>query len=357
MKLAYHLHWLLLAVLLFAGCGGNDPNKPIRLTYSIFFPSTHVHSVLAKQWADELEARTNGRVHVDIFYGSTLTAAGKNFDGVVFGLSDLGMSCFAYSGGVFPLSEGLDLPLGYPDGRTATIIANEYLEKFHPQELEEAHMLYIHAHGPGVVASTAPVRSIDDIHKLKAVRGTGITARVVKSLGGNAVGLPQGDTYEALRKGVVQGTLCPIETLKGWKQGEAIEHVVKVPSIGYTTAMYVVMNKKRWESLPKDIQDIINQLNREWIPKHGAAWDQADKDGYRFIKELGKEYTQISPEEDQKAAKLLQPMLEKWADQAEKRGVPGHELIQFIQERIHALADDKFVPPYPFDLEQDNKGN
>jgi len=51
--------------------------------------------------------------------------------------------------------------------------------------------------------------------------------------------MPQPETYEALQKGVVEATLCPIETLKGWKQGEAISFVTDSSSIGYTTAMFV----------------------------------------------------------------------------------------------------------------------
>ncbi|MBQ6473959.1 MAG: TRAP transporter substrate-binding protein, partial [Victivallales bacterium] len=305
--------WLL------SGCGPQDGKKRLRLTYSIFFPSTHANSILAKEWAEELERRTQGRVHVDLFYASVLSGASENFDCVVNGVSDLGMSCFAYAGGIFPLTEGLDLPLGYPDGKTATLIANEYLQKFHPAELEDAHMLYIHAHGPGVLATKDQVETIDDLRNM-AIRGTGITARVVKALGGNAIGMPQGDTYEALHKGVVRGTVCPIETLKGWKQGETINYVTKVPAIGYTTSMYVVMNKRTWNKLPPDIQKIIEELCQEWIPKHGAAWDEADRAGYAFVKSLGKHYHKISDAENARAEKMLEPMLESWAEQAEQRG-------------------------------------
>jgi TRAP-type transport system periplasmic protein len=62
--------------------------------------------------------------------------------------------------------------------------------------------------------------------------------------------MPQPDTYEALSRNVVDATLCPIETLKGWKQGEVISSVTDATAVGYTTAMFVVMNKAKWDSLP-----------------------------------------------------------------------------------------------------------
>jgi TRAP-type C4-dicarboxylate transport system substrate-binding protein len=35
---------------------------PIKLNYSIFFPAPHKNTVLATEWAQEIEKRTNGAV-------------------------------------------------------------------------------------------------------------------------------------------------------------------------------------------------------------------------------------------------------------------------------------------------------
>jgi len=172
--------------------------------------------------------------------------------------------------------------------------------------------------------------------KGQRIRGTGVTARAVKCLGADAVGLSQGDTYEALRKGVVQGTLCPIETLCGWKQGEVIQAVTRIPSLGYTTAMFVVMNKKSWNRLPPEIQQIIREINQEWIAKHGDLWDAMDAEGEAFVRKLGREIISLPPEEDAKAREALKPLLEGWASGAEKKGLPGNEAVAFLREQIAA---------------------
>ena len=148
------------------------------------------------------------------------------------------------------------------------------------------------------------------------------------------LGLSQGDTYEALRKGVVQGTLCPIETLCGWKQGEVIKAVTRIPSLGYTTSMFVVMNKKTWNRLPEEIQKIIRDINQEWIAKHGKLWDDMDAEGEAFVRKLGREIISLPPEEDAKAAAALKPLLDGWAEGAEKKGLPGKEAVAFLHEQI-----------------------
>jgi len=320
--------------LLAPGCSRHDgKSQHYRLLYSIFFPSTHIHSKLAREWADEIERRTEGRVKIDIYCGSLLSSAGDNYECVVNGVSDLGMSCFSYSRGMFPMIEGLDLPWGYTSGSQATRIANKFIEEFHPAELDETEIMYVHAHGPGVLASKRPVPDLATLGTL-SVRGTGITAQVVRSLGANPIGLSQGDTYEALRKGVVEGTLCPMETLKGWRQGEVIEHITTIPAIGYTTAMFVTMNKNTWASLPQDIREIILQANKEWQDKHGLAWDQADQEGLAFVTSLGRTCADFPPEENAKAAAKLKPLLSNWADNLEKKGLPGHRALEFLQQEI-----------------------
>ena len=234
--------------------------KPIELSYSIFFPPTHIQCQTADAWAKEIEARTNGRVKIQIHPGGSLTQAPQVYEGVVNGISDIGMSCFAYSRGRFPLLEGLDLPLGYPNGKVATKIATAMVQKYMPQEVADTHVLYVHAHGPGILASKKPVAKMEDVAGMK-IRATGLSAKIVDHIKGTPVGMSQPETYEALQKGVVDATLCPIETLKGWKQGEVITSVTDSSVIGYTTAMFVTMNKAKWDSLPADIQAVFNEVS------------------------------------------------------------------------------------------------
>jgi TRAP-type C4-dicarboxylate transport system substrate-binding protein len=75
--------------------------EPITLTYSNFFPPTHIQSKLADEWCKEVEKRTNGQVKVQYFPGQTLTKAKQNYDGVVQGMSDIGIVPFCLHPGPF----------------------------------------------------------------------------------------------------------------------------------------------------------------------------------------------------------------------------------------------------------------
>lgn len=330
---------IALAVIFCCGCAKDSEEKIIRLNYSIFFPPTHIHTKLAQDWADEIAKRSSGRVQIRLFSGGILTKADQCYSGVVDGISDIGMSSFAYTRGRFPLLEGLDLPLGYYDGISATRVANEMLAKYQPKELKSTHILFLHAHGPGVLASRKPVRSLKDAEGLSC-RGTGFSAKIVDLLGGNSIGMPQNDTYEALQKGVVEATLCPIETLKGWKQGEVISYVTKTPAIGYTTAMFVTMNLERWNSLPPEIKKIFEDVSLEYIDKHGKAWNDADNDAVKMIEEMGKETIVLTEEETQKWQEKVRPILDLYADNAEARGLPGKA---FLSDMLNSVKRNNAV--------------
>jgi TRAP-type C4-dicarboxylate transport system substrate-binding protein len=199
------------------------------LTYSIFFPATHAQAKAGESWAKEIEKRTGGKVKINIFTGGSLTPADQCFDGVVKGISDLGMSCFAYTRGRLPLLEALDLPMGYPNGMVATLVANDFVKKMKPKELDEVKVLYLHAHGPGLLHTQKPVNTLADIKGMK-IRSTGLSAKIVESMGGVSVAMPQGGTYEALQKGVVPGTLGPDGNAEGLETGTGCQYTPTAPT-------------------------------------------------------------------------------------------------------------------------------
>jgi TRAP-type transport system periplasmic protein len=305
----------------------------VKLTYSIFFPPAHGQAEAGMAWAREIEKRSDGRIKIDVFAGGTLTPAPEVYDGVISGISDIGMSCFAYTRGRFPLMEALDLPMGYPSGKAATLVANEYYKAMKPQSLDEVKVLYLHAHGPGLLHTKKPVTTMADLKGMK-IRSTGFSAKVTEALGATPVAMPQGETYEALQKGVVDGTFTPIETLKGWKQAEVVKYTTDCPDIGYTTAMFVVMNLKKWDKLPDDVKKIFEEVSEEWIAKHGEAWDALDQEGKDYTLSLNNEIIALPAEENQRWVEAVAPVIDSYAKSTNEKGLPGDKAITEIRRLL-----------------------
>jgi TRAP-type C4-dicarboxylate transport system substrate-binding protein len=311
--------------------------KAIELAYANFFPPTPVQAQLGDAWAKEIEKRTNGKVKITYYPGGALLKGPQVYDGVLKGIADIGMSVFGYSRGVFPSMEAIDLPMGYPNGKTATLVINEFYKKFNPAELSKVKVMYLHAHGPGLLHSKKEIHKLEDLKGLK-IRSYGFNAKMVEALGGVPVALPQGGVYEALQKGVADATFSPMEVLKGWKQAEVIKYTVECVSVGYTAGMYVAMNLDKWNSLPKDVQEVFEKVSAEWIPKHGEAWDASDQAGREFTLSLGNKIIPLSEEESARWAKAVLPVVDSYIKATDEKGLPGKDYVNFLREEIKKSA-------------------
>ncbi len=311
--------------------------ETVKLTYSNFFPPSHIQSKLAEAWSREVEKRTGGRVKIEYYAGQTLTKARQCYDGTVEGLSDIGFSVLAYTRGRFPVMAAVDLPLGYPNGSIATKVINEVYKKFKPKELMDTQVMYLHAHGPGLVHTKGkPVKKLEDMKGLK-FRAHGTSALVVQALGGTPVPKPMPETYQMLQKGVVDGALYPFEACKGWKLGEVTEYATAAFGSAYTTSFFVVMNKNKWQSLPADVQKIIAAINEEWIIKHGDAWDSSDMEGIGFFLNQGGQIIGLDKKESARWEKAVAPIVDDFIKGLNEKGFNGKEIVDFTISTLNRL--------------------
>jgi TRAP-type C4-dicarboxylate transport system substrate-binding protein len=315
-----------------------QPTEVIKLTYADFFPPTNWNSILAKQWCDEIKKQTNGRVEITYYPAGQLAASNKIADAVETGIADIGMSCTAYTLGRFPLSELIDMPHNYPDGWTATKTAFDFLSKYKLAEWDKYHLLYFHAHGPQVIYTTKkPVRKLEDLKGL-VIRSTGIGAKIIEALGAKGYAAGQGDAYELMSKGTIDGSFTPREPLKGWKQAEVVNYVTGTYGIGSTAGFYVVMNKAKWDSLPKDIQDKITKISEQWVDKHAMSWTAYDKAAIDLFKSMpGKELIELSPDEMARFVAAAKPALDAYITERSAKG-PVAEYEKYLIERVSAWA-------------------
>ncbi len=281
-----------------------------------------------------MESRTKGEITINYFPAGTLTKAPQTYDGVVQGIADIGMTVLAYSRGRFPVAAAIDLPMGYTSGVQATNIANGVLEKFDPEEFKDTELMFLHAHGPGLLHTRdKAVNTLDDLKGLK-IRGTGTSGKVVAALGGSPVGKSMGETYQMLQKGVVDGSMHPVEANNGWKLGEVVNYMIQNFSTAYTTTFAVFMNKNKWDSLTQTQQDTIQAINAEFALKHGQAWDKADELGMEFFKEKKGEVISQSDAEAKKWADQAVIVIDEYVKSVSEKGIDGQAIVDYIKANL-----------------------
>ncbi len=309
--------------------------ETINFKYAGFTPATHKISILADQWCKEVEKRTNGRVKTTHFPGATLTSATNTYDAVAKNIAHIGWSAMGYTRGKFPLSEVIDLPLGYQSGLVATKMANAYYQKFKPREFNEVKVLYLHAHGPGVFHTKKAVARLEDLKGLK-IRSHGLSAKIVEALGATPVGMPMNEAYDALQRGVAEGIVTNVGTLESMKMAEVVKYTTENYGSSYSTGFFVVMNKSKWNSLPPDIQKIIEQVDEEWAAKQGRLWDEMDQEGRDFALKKGNKFIPLTKEEDARWAEKVKPLLNEYVKEMKEKNLPGDQVLNFCVDYLKA---------------------
>jgi TRAP-type C4-dicarboxylate transport system substrate-binding protein len=292
--------------------------------------------VLAAEWAKEIEKRTNGKVVITVHHGGTLTPGDKIYDGVIRGISDIGMSVCGYTRGRFPLTEVIELPLGYKSGWAATRLIRDYYAKFKPKEFDDTRLMFLFAHGPGLIHTKRPVNKLEDLKGMK-IRAFGAVTKLVTALGGAPVSMPMGETYDSLSRGVVEGSVAPYEALQGWKWGEVVKYSTEAPGMAYSSAFFVAMNKAKWNSLPPDVQKVIEQVNMEWTEKHGKGWDEIDKAGKDYALKLGNKIITLSVDENRRWERAVKPLYDEYVKSMKDKGLPGAEALKFSLEQLYKI--------------------
>jgi TRAP-type C4-dicarboxylate transport system substrate-binding protein len=321
----------LAIALLFLFCVGSFSSyaaeQVITLKFSTLFPATHKVAVLKGEWGKEVEKRTNGRVKVEMFPGAVLTPPAQTYDSVKKGIADIGETFSSYTSGRFPLSEAVDLPLGATSALQGTRLANAFYNKFKPKEYDDVKVLFMHTAAPQILCTKKPVNKLEEVKGMK-IRSTGTSSQIVLALGGAPVGMSMGEAYDAISRGVVNGVVGPVEVMKGWKLSEVLNSCTVYGSSHVNNAM-VIMNKAKWNSIPPDLQKIIDQVSEEFAEKQGKLWDELDKEGEDALLKKGGKMITLPKEEQARWKAQLKPILDEYVKSMKAKGLPGDEALKF----------------------------
>ncbi len=331
------LSLLILGSFFMVSCtneGAIEKGEKYKLSLAHFFPATHpIETELISEWAKAIEEATEGRVVIDSYPGETLGQAASIYDNVINGVADIGVSCFSYTRGRFPVLEAFELPgIVYNTSRAASETAWEGIKELQPQEVSDTKLLMVIATGPGDLFTKKPVNSLDDLRGLE-VRATGLSARTLELLGATPVAMAQSEGYESLSKGVVKGNLAPMEVLKTWRHAEVTDYLTRTPFL-YNNLFFMTMNIGKWNSLPDDIKDVIETISEKYYREVGISlWDVQNEEALNWaISETEMEVIELSDEEKSKWIEIVEELQQDYIKNLDGIGIDGQEVIDKVKE-------------------------
>jgi TRAP-type C4-dicarboxylate transport system substrate-binding protein len=326
---------MILALLFFATtilsvCGaGQAVAGPIQLSYANFPPPITFPCVQMERWKKEVEKRTAGKVKIDTYPGSTLLGPKNMMDGVIAGTADIGNLCQAYQPGRFIISNATALPLGIPNAKVGSLVLWDLYKKYNFKPFGEVKVLTMFTTAPSNIMSKVPIRSMQDI-KGVSLRASGGAAQILKSWGANQIGMPMSATPEALQKGTVKGLFSSLEVMKDFKFAEMCKYVTFTNTPIYPFA--VVMNMDKWNALPKDVQQVFDDLSLEQAKWTGEYMDNHVQEASAWSKkEQGVEFIELNDKAEWD--KSLEPIVQQWIAKNEGK-VPAKQIVDDIRALI-----------------------
>lgn len=315
--------------------------QDITLRLSHFLPPVHgIHTDFIEPWAADLEECSDGQVSVEIFPGGTqLGNVARQQEQVLAGVVDIAHGLHGIPRGRFPRTSVIDIPFLTEDAG----VASRTLWELFPEHLQEEYnglkVLALHAHNGGLIhTADTPVTTMEDMEGLRIRTPSPAVSAMLEELGAEPVGLPPGQVYENLQKGVIDGTVFPWDPVNSFKLSEVLNYHLDAGV--YTVSFFFVMNQNTYDGLPEDVQACVDSLSGDaLVARFGDWWDDWDAPGLAAAQEKGSKITELSEEERERWREALQPMIDAYLDSLEAEGVDNaREIYQAAQDHVAELS-------------------
>lgn len=296
-------------------------------------PVSAAHKHMLVPWADKVMKESNGRLKIDIYPAMQLGGkppqlADQARDGVV----DIVWTLPGYTPGRFTKTEVFELPFMFTDTRTTNMAISDYVQK-NGDEFKDYKLIAMFVHAGQVFHSHNPIRTADDLKGLKIRTPTRTGGWMIEAMGATPIGAPVPKIPEMLSKKIVDAVLIPYEVTMPLKTYQMVDYHTtlgdpKVKRINTSTFM-IAMNKAKYESLPADLQKIIDNNSgmniAAWLAE---VWDAAELPGIAKAKESGELIEMSAAETARLRAMTEKPVTERWISEMKEKGIDGQALVE-----------------------------
>ena len=230
-------------------------------------PNLPVLQTGAERFAKRVEVATGGQVKIEVFAGGELVPPLGVFDAVSEGTVECGSGAAYYWAGKVPAAQWFAaVPFGFnPQGINAWFYSGGGLQLW--EEVYAPFNVIPRPQGNTGVQMGGwfrkEMKSIDDYKGLK-MRIPGLGGKVISKAGGTVVLLPGGEIFTSLERGVIDATewVGPMHDLRmGFYKAASYYYYPGWHEPG--TCLEVMFNKKAYESLPVELQQILDAVAAE----------------------------------------------------------------------------------------------
>ena len=283
------------------------------------------------EWEKWVEKESKGRLQVTVHHGGSLLAEKEAYRGTQTGVVDMAHYVVDRREG-FLLSTVTTLPfIGMPPQIEAGRLWMELLGKF-PEMAKEWDGVKIigifmmpptHLHNKKKVVKTPA-----DLKGMKIHGAEYALVQTMNAAGASPIQLDITEMYTGLERGILDGVMNHFPVCFIFRVLELMPYHTIFGDGGINmTPMFAIMNPKKFNSLPPDLQKIIEDSGKVWADEEAKGDFPIQKVAVDFCKGKNHTMTYLTPKQIEPWYNLLRKTShDQWVKDAEAKGLPGKAL-------------------------------
>ena len=277
-----------------------------------------------KTWCATIKEQTGGELEFKPFAAKEVVGDFELLDGVKNGVLEAMNSFTLYWAGKLPATAFLSsylMGLRYPHEWDIFFYSKDGLkaarEIFAKQGLYYVNRIH---HGPNIIHSKKPIRTIEDFKDLKLRVPGGMIAEGFAAAGAKTTLLPGGEVFSALEKGTIEAADYTGPAVN-WDLGfQQVSKYIWTGPPGLESIyqpvdlMDFVVRMDVWNKLSPKMKVWVDDQIQVYSNIHHAAIQKADLEAWGKFEKAGAQINRLPAEDLPKFQRLAVPIWFKWAN-------------------------------------------
>ncbi|MFD0980085.1 TRAP transporter substrate-binding protein [Tropicimonas aquimaris] len=278
-------------------------------------PESDLQQTLSVFFKEQVEARSNGELKVNIFPHGQLGSDSQMIDGARSGIIDIAMSGLNNFTGMLPEAGAFTLPFMFPDRESAYKVLDGEVGQGVSASMEQFGLKGLGYPENGyrnVSNNRGPVTTPADLDGVRMrVNNSKALNDMFDLLGANPQQIPVAELYTALETGVVDAQDHPIGVVLSFKFYEVQDYLTLTQHAYAPLAL--VMNLDKFNGLSEDEQKIITEVAAEAVAMQRELSIEKEEE---MIAELEAEGMKVNRDVDSAAfQEAVKPVWQNFIDE------------------------------------------